>query len=127
MPFLPAVVAPAVAEKELTAQQLYERGFSAAGLDEKLRYYSEAICLKPDYAFAYIMRGLARKDLGDLEGALRDCSDGIRLKPDYAHGFVARGFVRRASGDLAGALEDYNEAIRLKPDYSAGFLARGLV
>src|ERR1035438_3491304 len=40
--------APTVQEKELTAQQWFERGFAAVDLDEKVRYYSEAIRLEPD-------------------------------------------------------------------------------
>ena len=34
--------APAVAEEELSAQQLFERGFSSKDPAEKLRFYSEA-------------------------------------------------------------------------------------
>jgi TIR domain len=44
-----AETAPAVLKKELTAQQWFERGFVAANTDETLRFYSEAIRLKPDY------------------------------------------------------------------------------
>jgi hypothetical protein len=45
-----ANAAPAVQETELTAQQWFERGFSAVNVNEKLRLYDEAIRLKPDYA-----------------------------------------------------------------------------
>src|SRR5271165_5592861 len=42
--------APAVAEEELTSQQCFERGVDARDLDDKLRFYREAIRLQPDYA-----------------------------------------------------------------------------
>jgi hypothetical protein len=45
-----ADTAPAVQQEELTAQQWFERGFAAGDIDEKLRFYTEAIRLKPDYA-----------------------------------------------------------------------------
>ena len=48
-----AGTAPAVQEKELTAQQWFEQGFNAANLAEKLRYYNQTIRLKPDDAAAY--------------------------------------------------------------------------
>src|ERR1039457_3675209 len=48
-----AEAAPAVQEKELTAQQWFERGFAVIDLDEKLRFYNEAVRLKPDYADAF--------------------------------------------------------------------------
>jgi tetratricopeptide (TPR) repeat protein len=120
-----ANVAPAVQEEELTAQQWFERGFAAAGVDEQLRFYSEAIRLKPDYANAFNNRGLARSDKGDVEGALQDYSEAIRLKPDYADAFNNRGIARSDKGDLEGALQDYSEAIRLKPDYATAFYNRG--
>jgi len=57
-----AVAAPAVQEEELTAQQWFERGFAAADVGERLRFYSEAIRLKPDFADAFYNRGLERRD-----------------------------------------------------------------
>src|ERR1019366_922197 len=94
-----ANAAPAVQEQELTAQQWFERGFAAVDIGEKLRFYSEAIRLKPDYAAAFNNRGNARSDEGDLEGALQDYSEAIRLKPDYAAAFNNRGNARSDEGD----------------------------
>ena len=120
-----ADAAPAVQEEELTAQQWFERAFAASDLDEKLRFYTEAIRLKPDYATAFNNRGIARRTTGDLDGALLDYTEAIRLKPDYALALNNRGHARRAKGDLNGALLDYTEAIRLKPDYATAFNNRG--
>ena len=55
-----AGAAPAVHEGELTAQQWFERGFVAVDIDEQLRFYNEAIRLKPDYADAFNNRAKAR-------------------------------------------------------------------
>ena len=74
-----AGVAPAVQEEELTAQQWFERGFAAVDIDEKLRFYNEAIRLKPDYADAFNNRGNVRSAKGDSEGALQDHNEAIRL------------------------------------------------
>ncbi len=120
-----AAMAPAVAEEELTAQQWFERGFNAKDLDEKLRFYSQAIRLKPDYAEAFNNRGVGRKNKGDLEGALEDFDGAIRLKPDYADAFFNRGVTRYDKSDLEGAVRDYDEALRLKPDYAFAFNNRG--
>jgi tetratricopeptide (TPR) repeat protein len=120
-----ANAAPAVTGKELTAQEWFERGFNTSDHDEELRFFSEAIRLKPDYGLAFYNRGWARQAKGDLEGALKDYNEAIRLKPDYADAFHNRGIVRKDKGDLEGALKDYNEAIRLKPDYAEAFNSRG--
>jgi lipoprotein NlpI len=121
-----AQAAPVVEEKELTAQQWFERGFSATDVDEKIRFYSEAIRLKPDYAGAFYNRGVARGATGDNEGAIQDYNEVIRLEPDDAAAFYNRGNSRRATGDNEGAIQDYNEAIRLKPDDADAFINRGV-
>jgi tetratricopeptide (TPR) repeat protein len=117
---------PSVQEQELTAQQWFERGFAAAEPNEKLRFFSEAIRLKPDYAAAFYGRATVRSDKGDNQGALQDCNEAIRLKPDYAIAFFGRGLVRFDKGDNEGALQDFSEAVRLKPDYAEVFYARGI-
>ena len=120
-----AAMAPPVAEEELTAQEWFERGFNATDVDERLRFYSNAIHLKPHFAQAYYNRGNARIAKGDLEGALQDYDEAIRLRPGYTMAFNNRGNARKAKGDLEGALRDYGEAIRLKPDHAGAFNNRG--
>src|SRR6516164_1795981 len=120
-----AIQAPPVQEVELTAEQLFERGFTAVDIDEKLRFYTEALRLKPDYADAFNNRAVARRDKGDLDGALADCNEALRLKPDYALAFCNRGNAWGDKGDLDGAMADYSEALRLKPDFADAFYNRG--
>ncbi|MGB9407690.1 MAG: tetratricopeptide repeat protein [Terracidiphilus sp.] len=121
-----ADAAPPVQEKELTAQQWFERGVNAVDLDEKLRLYTQAILLKSDYFEAFNNRGAARELMGDFEGSVNDYNEAIRLKPDYAGAFGNRGNARAKKGDFEGAVKDYNKAIRLKPDYALTFYNRGL-
>jgi tetratricopeptide (TPR) repeat protein len=119
-----ANAAPPVQEEELTAQQYFERGFASSDPDEKIRFYTEAIRLKPDFAEAYNNRAGARKAKGDLDGALDDFNTAIRLKPVFTQAYNNRGSARQAKGDLDGAFDDYNEAILLKPDYAGAFYNR---
>ncbi|HTZ88937.1 MAG TPA: tetratricopeptide repeat protein [Alloacidobacterium sp.] len=121
-----AKAAPAVQEEELTAQTYFERGFSAVDLDEKIRFYTEAIRLNPDFAEAYNNRAVASGEKGDLEGSLADYDEAIRLKPDSMYAYTGRGETRRERGDIKGALSDLDEAIRLKPDYAEAYYNRGI-
>jgi len=121
-----ASAAPAVTERELTAQEWFERGFNTSDHDEELRFFSEAILLQPDFAEAFYNRGWSHYHKGELDEALQDYNEAIRLKPDYAEAFNNRGNARKAQGDLEGALKDYNEAIRLKPDHAGAFYNRGI-
>jgi tetratricopeptide (TPR) repeat protein len=118
--------APAIKQPELTAQQWFEQGFAATDPDEQFGFYSEAIRLKPDYAYAFNNRGAARYKKRNLEGAIRDYNEAIRLKPKYAYAFNNRGLARYKKRDLEGAIRDYNEAIRLKPNYALHFKNRAI-
>jgi len=118
-----AIEAPPVQEVELTAEQWFERAFTAVDIDEQLRFYTEALRLKPDYAEAFNKRGVARQAKGDLDGALADYTEAVRLKLDYAEALYNRDVVRQAKGDLVAY---YNEAVRLKPDDAEAFNKRGV-
>lgn len=120
-----AEAAPPVQEEELTAQQYFERGVASSDPDERIRFNTEAIRLKPDYAEAYNNRGYGHNDKGDIDAALDDFNEAIRLRPDFFEAYNNRGSVRDDKGDLDGALADYNEAIRLKPDFAEAYNNRG--
>jgi tetratricopeptide (TPR) repeat protein len=119
-----ANAAPAVKERELTAQEYFERGFNTADPDDKLHFYSEAIRLKPDDADAYYNRGLARHEKGELDLAIQDYDQAIHLKPHNANPFTARGNARQGKGDLDGALQDYKQAIAFQPDDPTAYYNR---
>jgi len=120
-----AATASPVSKEELTAQQWFERGFNTRDLDEKLRFYSEAVRLQPNVALAFYNRGGTRMAKGDLVGALADYNEAIRLRSSDADAFNNRGFVHYKTGDLDSALADYTRAIRLKPDLASAFNNRG--
>ena len=122
-----AAKAPYVAEEDLTAQEWLERGLNTTDFDEKIRLYSEAIRLKPDFSDAFCLRGIARKDIGNLEDALVDYEQAIRLDPTNPYSFNGRGDARWRKRDLDGAIEDYDRAMRLKPDFEDAFNNRGIV
>jgi tetratricopeptide (TPR) repeat protein len=121
-----ASAAPPVQSTELTAQEWFERGFSGTDLEEKIRCYSEAIRLEPDFAEAFNNRGNARTKKGDLDGAILDFGEAIRLRPGYAFALGTRGVARHRKGDIVGAIRDYSEAIQLGPGYAGTFHNRGL-
>jgi tetratricopeptide (TPR) repeat protein len=121
-----AVAAPAVQERELTAQEYFEQAVKEADPNEAIRLYSYAIRLRPDFAVAFCNRGARREEQGDRAGAREDYDTAIRLRPDFAVAFCNRGVLRGEQGDPAGACEDYDAAIRLKPDYARAFYNRGV-
>ena len=92
-----------------------------------IEYLNNAIKLQPDYADAYVNRGIAYSNLGQYQRAIQDYNEAIRLKPDYAMAYYNRGLAYgRDLGQHQRAIEDFNEAIRLKPDYAPAYNNRGL-
>jgi len=112
-----AAMAPEVAEEELTAQQWFERGFDTGQLEEKVRFYSKAIRLKPDYALALYNRAYARYLEGDAEGGAEDYNQAIRLQPNYAEAFNSRGDVPGNKTDF----DDYDAGPLFEPNAAHAF------
>ncbi|MFP3938621.1 MAG: tetratricopeptide repeat protein, partial [Phycisphaerae bacterium] len=100
-------------EKEETPDQRAVRLFRQANRTEdpaeRIRLYSEAIRLKPDYVGAYNNRGTVyRSGTGDLDAALADYNKAIELEPDYATSYYNRGLVNMDRGRHKQALEDFS-------------------
>jgi len=117
--------APPVPKNELIAQEHFENGFNAIDPEQRVRLFTEAIRLKPDFPEAFLFRAIERGEMGELDGALQDIEEAIQLRPTYADAFYLRGGARFDVGDIEGAIQDYNEAIRLKPDNAGPFEDRG--
>ena len=90
-----------------------------------IEYLNNAIRLKPDYADAYLGRGIAYSDLGQRQRAIDDYSTAIRLEPDYTAAYYNRGVVYDSLGQRQRAIDDYNTAIRLKPNFASAYNNRG--
>ncbi|SOD81918.1 Tfp pilus assembly protein PilF [Spirosoma fluviale] len=81
--------------------QLQKREFK-----EAIRFYSEAISKKSDFADAYNNRGLAKFRDDDREGALADYTRAIELDPDFSTAYFNRAEVLLETGDAAGSVAD---------------------
>ncbi|KAF5430053.1 Tetratricopeptide (TPR) repeat containing protein [Candidatus Methanophagaceae archaeon] len=86
--------------------------------DLALKAYDEAIELNPDYALAWINRGVALDELGRYKEALTAYKKAIELNPDYAEAWIGRGVALGNLGRYEEALTAYDKAIELKPDYA---------
>ncbi len=84
-------------------------------MSEKLENYTLSINNKPDFADAYINRGLVKNELKDYEGSLEDYNKAISLDPKCSLAYNNRGFTKYLKQDYKGALDDYNKAILLNP------------
>ncbi len=109
-------------------------------------WYSNAIKLDPNYAEAYINRGVeyiesARQDIRlakklnvksrfksarkSFDFALKDFNKAIQLQPKNAYVYLNRGTVYHEKKKFEQALADYTYAIELEPDNSIAYSNRG--
>jgi len=104
-----------VEEKELTAQEWFERGNKVArtmDLDEAIRCYTESVRLKPN-SIVFQNRGVFRSSKGDLDGALRDFGAAISTDPNYALTYYSRSFVYLKKDDYYSAAADLQKYLDL--------------
>ncbi len=78
--------------------------------EQAIMLLNKAIRLEPDYADAYLRRGLAKSDRRDWEGAFDDLTRAIRLKPT-AEAYAFRGLVSMRGGNALGARKDYDRSL----------------
>ena len=68
--------------------------------------WTRAIRVDEDNWLAYHLRGRARMDTGDLEGAIEDFTECIELRPAYAEAWKARSNAHMLRGDRESAFDD---------------------
>ena len=79
----------------------------------------------PERVLAYINRGIAYYDRGELDRALADYTSAIRLDPKNAEALNNRADLKLRKGDIESAIEDYSTAIELSPKLASAFNGRG--
>lgn len=103
-----------------TANDYLDRGNEAKQSNTKIFYYSKAIALDPNFALAYLNRGVTKVELEDYVGALADLNKAIEIKSqnDYSYvvALVNRGDVKMHLNDYQGAISDYNKYLKIYPD-----------
>ena len=112
-----------VKPRELAAHEWNEKGAlhgRQGEHEEALRYFTEAINLNPSYDMAFSNRSLARKFIGDIDGAIDDITHAINLDPINPDYYINRGSAFKDKGDFDSALVNYDHAIKLDPEESAG-------
>ncbi len=102
--------------------------FEVANYKEAILDYSKALELSPaEICLVYSMRGNAKCNLGDLDGAISDQNKALDFDPLYADGYFYRSSAKFKMGDFAGAIEDYTKVIEINPTDSDAFFNRANV
>ncbi|MEO5926913.1 MAG: tetratricopeptide repeat protein [Bryobacteraceae bacterium] len=87
--------------------------------EEALGILTKAMELDPNSWNAYLNRGLAKQNLGQLDAALTDFQHALLLKPDLLQARTARASIYLAKGDSQHAVEELTKVIDLQPSVDA--------
>jgi tetratricopeptide (TPR) repeat protein len=89
-------------------------------------YFSGQIKSNARNAFAHLMRGVARLENDDLDGASADLDEALTIDPKYVPALVARAQLWQWRHRLDRAVEDAGKAIELDGRISYAFVERGV-
>ncbi len=84
--------------------------------DMAVTNYSRAIERRDDFFYYHLQRGLAKKEVGQTDGAIVDLEKSISLLPT-APAHYALGGIARERGDLQGAIGHYKVVAGAGGDY----------
>lgn len=116
--------------RKLTAEGLQKEGerLRAAGqYQEALKFYDQAIALKPKFAEAYGGRCYCLNKLEKFSEAMVACNDALDLKPKYPEAMWGKGNAYQQQKRLTKALALYEQAIINKPKFAEAWVSRGMV
>jgi tetratricopeptide (TPR) repeat protein len=89
--------------RALVRLEEWEKGLDAA---------EKAVIANPNYDRAYVLRGVMKKRLNNIQGAIEDYSRAIAINPSFYPNYRDRGLLKKKS-DSNGAIQDIRMAIKL--------------
>lgn len=101
------------AEKLYTlARILWKDSDNCSDPDLAISYLNKAIAIEPDYADAYLRRGMAKSDITSWDSAFDDLTKAIRLNPTPSN-YAYRGLISMRMGNALGAKKDFDRSLSL--------------
>ncbi|WP_243451293.1 tetratricopeptide repeat protein [Desulfovibrio psychrotolerans] len=104
------------AERAFARAHILWRGETCSDPDLAVTLLTEAVELEPEYAQAWLRRGLAYSDKRWYDLALEDLNRAVRLAPT-PESYAYRGLVQMRLGNYLGAEQDLTTAAEMNPGY----------
>ena len=104
---------------QLNTDRITAIGRNALYFDDyvlSIQYFNQVIKLKPYLSEPYLLRAIAKIQLGDYVGAEMDCNAAINRNPFQPGAYYTRGFVYRYTNQLDKARQDFTEALIFAPE-----------
>lgn len=85
------------------------------------------LLIHPPTAIAYVMRGTAKAQLYDNQGAIEDYTTAIDLNPRLVLAYNNRGNLRQHFGDVEGAISDFSTVLEINPHSPIAYNNRAII
>jgi tetratricopeptide (TPR) repeat protein len=82
---------------------------------------------QPATAIEYVMRGTAKAQLGDPQGAIVDYDLAVGIDPRLLLVYNNRGNLRQHLGDAAGAIADFSQVLKIDPQSAIAYNNRAII
>jgi tetratricopeptide (TPR) repeat protein len=102
-----------------TGDDLGRKMFGCTALIESSQETPETL------AIAYLNRGNALNENGQVDLAIQDYDEAIKRNPKSADALAGRGIAYEKKGQLDRAIEDSDSAVKLDPNNAKAFANRG--
>jgi tetratricopeptide (TPR) repeat protein len=107
--------------------EIGNKEFQAGNYASALSKYESALAYDPEYANAWVGKGLALHSLGETAEA-RKCYDrAIELERSNFYAWINRADLSHEMNELEQALSDYSKAIELAPNDPNAYVGRSAV
>ena len=110
---------PTNIQAQLNTDRITAIGRNALYFDDyvlSIQYFNQVIKLKPYLSEPYLLRAIAKIQLGDYTGAEIDCNASIDRNPFQPGAYYTRGFIYRQTNQLEKAARDFSEALIFAPE-----------
>lgn len=104
---------------QLNTDRITAIGRNALYFDDyvlSIQYFNQVIKLKPYLSEPYLLRAIAKIQLGDYTGAEKDCNAAIERNPFQPGAYYTRGYIYRHTNQLDKAEKDFSEALIFAPE-----------
>jgi len=104
---------------QLNTDRITTIGRNALYFDDyvlSIQYFNQVIKLKPYLSEPYLLRAIAKIQLGDYTGAELDCNAAIERNPFQPGAYYTRGYIYLQTNQLEKAKNDFSEALIFAPE-----------